>query len=88
MVTFLRVEDRTGRIPHDDPSAVLWRAVADDLAEQIDSGELPPGTKLPGVLALQSIYGVSLPTIRSAVNHLAEQKRLNVVRGKGTFVLR
>lgn len=82
-----RSRPRSPRIPRYDP-ATLREAVAADLAWQIDSGELPAGSKLLATMALEAIYQVSLPTIRRAVNALAEQGRLRVVRGKGTFVVR
>lgn len=47
-----------------------WRRVYDDLHEQITSGELGPGDQVPTELALAEKYGVSRPTVRSALQQL------------------
>jgi DNA-binding GntR family transcriptional regulator len=77
--------DRSRRIEHDGPTT-LWRQVADDVAAAIDSGELKSGWKLPPETELAEVYGVARNTIRRAVAELAEDGRLTVVHGRGTFV--
>jgi hypothetical protein len=57
-----------------------------DLLADLDSGELPPGTRLPSEGALADVYGVSRPTVRRAIAALIEQERLKVVHGRGTYV--
>lgn len=58
-----------------------------DLLADLDSGELPPGTRLPSVQALaDDVYGVSRPTVRRAIAALVEQGRLRVVHDRGTYV--
>ncbi|GAB3472303.1 hypothetical protein GCM10027436_88720 [Actinophytocola sediminis] len=67
----------------------LWRQVADDIATQIESGELPPGARLPAELELAEIYGVARGTVRRAVLELRKDNGVLVVsRGLGTFVAR
>ena len=79
-------DNRADRIDHDGPSLV-WEQVRDDLLADLDSGELPPGTRLPSEQALaDDIYGVSRPTVRRAIAALVEQGRLKVVHGRGTYV--
>jgi GntR family transcriptional regulator len=76
---------RAERIQHD--SAVLvWRQVADDLVTGIQSGDLPPGSRLPSELELAQIYGVARVTLRRAVAELRKDGLVVVVHGRGTFV--
>lgn len=65
---------------------LLWRQVADDIAGMIDSGELPPGSRLPAEPELVELYGVARVTIRRAMAELRKDKVVTVVHGKGTFV--
>lgn len=66
----------------------LWRQVADDIAAQVKSGELPPGSRLPAEPELAEIYGVARGTVRRAVAELREGGVVVVSRGLGTFVTR
>lgn len=78
--------NRTDRIDHNGP-ALVWEQVRDDLLADLDSDELPPGTRLPSEQALaDDVYGVSRPTVRRAIAALVEQGRLKVVHGRGTYV--
>ena len=65
--------------------ALPWQRVAASLRERVDAGEWLPGEALPSVRALAAEYGVSPPTVSRAVRQLAEEGRLTVVRGWGTF---
>lgn len=77
---------RVDRIDHNGPMLV-WRQIADDLLADLDTGELPAGSRLPSEQALaDDVYGVSRPTVRRAIAALVEQNRLTVVHGRGTFV--
>lgn len=73
-----------------DPDAVgpgyLYVAVADHIAARIESGELPPNTRLAGELDLAEEYKVSLGTIRRATVELRERGLVVTVPAKGTFV--
>lgn len=77
--------DRRDRIDHDGATYV-WEQVAEDVAEDITAGELPPNGKLPGEVQLAEVYGVSRVTIRAAVASLRERGMLLVQHGRGTFV--
>jgi GntR family transcriptional regulator len=55
-------------------------------AERIGSGELKPGTRLPGEPQLAQQFGVSRTTIREATRLLVGQGLLEAQRGRGTFV--
>jgi GntR family transcriptional regulator len=79
-------EDRQDRIDRDGP-ALVWQQIAEDIAADVESGTLPPGSRLPSEQALaDDIYGVSRPTIRRAIAALVERGLLTVVHGRGTFV--
>jgi DNA-binding GntR family transcriptional regulator len=60
--------------------------VAGALREPIDSGEWLPGEALPGARVLAQEYGVSHTTVTKALALLAEENKVTVTRGWGTFV--
>jgi len=57
------------------------------LYQQIISGKLPPGTKLPPQAELATELGVSLLTLRQALHQLAQDGLIAPEHGRGTFVL-
>lgn len=50
------------------------------------SGELPPGSRLPSILALAARYEVSVPTVRKALQVLKDEGLVTGVAGYGTFI--
>jgi len=56
------------------------------LREMIQSGELPPGSRLPPEQQLASELGVGRNIMREAVRALVAARVLEVRRGNGTFV--
>lgn len=60
--------------------------IADDLRLRIESGELEPGEKLPGLPSLAKSYGASLVTVRLAIGLLRQQGLVTSIQGKGNFV--
>ncbi|MGC9359590.1 MAG: substrate-binding domain-containing protein [Anaerolineae bacterium] len=66
--------------------APLYRQVARDLEEQIASGALEPGTKLPSERQLCEQYDVSQITIRRALRELAHAGKVYSQHGLGWFV--
>jgi DNA-binding GntR family transcriptional regulator len=74
--------------PRFDPSGpgLVWLAVADDIAGQIESGKLRPGARLPSELALAETYGCARMTVHRAIRDLRERGLVTVTVGKGTFV--
>ncbi len=56
------------------------------IADQIDSGELKPGSCLPSQRDLARMFNVGLGTVREAIKILNVMGLLEVIRGKGTFV--
>jgi DNA-binding GntR family transcriptional regulator len=61
--------------------------VADALARQIESGEIPAGGRLPNERELADVYRVSAGTVRRAVQELRERGLVTTLPAKGTFVL-
>ncbi len=56
------------------------------LLDQIISGDLPPGTRLPTEREYARQIGVSLAPIRQALGELAQQGYIERVKSRGTFV--
>ncbi|WP_432134786.1 MULTISPECIES: GntR family transcriptional regulator [unclassified Streptomyces] len=65
-----------------------WQEIAADLREQIRTGRLPIGARLPGERLLCEEYGAALGTIRRAIRDLKEEGLVGVLPAKGTYVLR
>jgi DNA-binding GntR family transcriptional regulator len=77
-----------GSITVDRASPVpMYYQVAQQLEEAIESGELPPGSRLDGELALAQALGVSRPTLRRALEYLVERGLLIRRRAVGTQVV-
>jgi NAD(P)-dependent dehydrogenase (short-subunit alcohol dehydrogenase family) len=64
----------------------LYRQITSKLLEMMESGEYPPGSRLPAERELSELFGVSRPTIREAVIALESQGRVNVKTGSGVYV--
>jgi DNA-binding GntR family transcriptional regulator len=71
----------------------MYRRIAEDLRRRIESGELPPGARLPSEEDLREEYGpdgssVSRNTVRDALRLLVSRGLIETRPGQGTFVLR
>ena len=77
----------------------MYKRVAEDLRDRIESGELAPGSKLPTELELMDQYGekfgsssgrdsISRNTVRDAIKLLVSRGLVMTRAGKGTFVVR
>lgn len=64
----------------------LLDGLVEVLAGQIQSGELPSGTRLPSEAAVGERWGVSRPVVREALALLRDRGYLYTVNGRGTFV--
>jgi GntR family transcriptional regulator len=69
----------------DDPIP-LYHQLAEQLREQIESGQLEIGARIPSVMALTKQYRISPMTVRQALGELQRKGLLEVRRGIGTFV--
>ncbi len=65
----------------------LYMKVYTDIKERIDKGEFLPGDKLPGEEELKEQYGVSVITIKRAMQTLSKENIIRRVQGNGSFVL-
>src|SRR5215470_4224293 len=65
----------------------MYRSIADDLRDKIESGELGRGTQLPTELELRDQYNASRNTIRDAVKLLITRGLVETRPGQGTFVV-
>lgn len=65
----------------------IYRWIADDLRQQIESGALPPGSQLRTELELREHYNASRNTIRDAVKLLITRGLIETRPGQGTFVV-
>jgi GntR family transcriptional repressor for pyruvate dehydrogenase complex len=60
--------------------------VAEQILNQIKSGELMPGDRLPPQRELATLLGVGRSSVREAINALAVMGYLDVAQGRGTYV--
>lgn len=65
---------------------VGYRELADILREQITSGQIRPGHRLPSEKALAQTYGVAGKTARAALLLLRQEGIATAVRGYGVVV--
>jgi DNA-binding FadR family transcriptional regulator len=65
----------------------LYRQVADQLRQLIDSGEYPVGSRLPTERELAASLGISRPTVREALIALEVDGRVRIRVGSGIYVL-
>ncbi|WP_246843105.1 GntR family transcriptional regulator [Allokutzneria sp. NRRL B-24872] len=63
-----------------------YREIADEIRSLIDSGTLPPGSKVPGENEIMAQYGVAQPTARRALDTLKNAGLVVARRGSGTYV--
>ena len=63
-----------------------YREVARDLQARIDSGEYPPGSKIPSYAQLAEMYSVGVTTVQRAILVLQERGTLVGVQGRGVYV--
>ena len=65
----------------------MYRQIAEDLRQKIESGELGRGSQLPTELELRSLYDASRNTVRDAVKWLMNLGLVETRPGQGTFVV-
>lgn len=63
-----------------------FKQLADLLRARIESGDLPPGSRLPSETTLTQETGLARNTIRSAIRVLADEGLVVVDPPRGTFV--
>ena len=75
-------------IPHLPASGTgpLYRQVKRELQRQIEAGHYTPGDTLPSETVIAAAMGVSIGTLRRAVDELVHENVLVRRQGRGTFV--
>jgi DNA-binding GntR family transcriptional regulator len=63
-----------------------WRQLAAILRERIESGEFPPGSRIPSIVSLSQEYQLAGITVRKALAALKEEGILETASGWGTYV--
>jgi DNA-binding transcriptional regulator YhcF (GntR family) len=72
---------------HLDPAgAPPYEQIRTQIAEQVSSGALPPGTKLPSVRALAETLGIAPNTVARAYRELEHTGVVNTRGRNGTVV--
>ena len=64
----------------------LYRQLANILREQIASGQVPPGRRLPSKLSIRQQCGVSQNTTERALKLLRDEGLIETSLGRGLFV--
>ncbi len=65
---------------------ILYKKIAQDIKDQIKSGQLKPDEKIPTENELSNQYGVSRITSKKALNILQDEGLIYRVQGSGSFV--
>lgn len=63
-----------------------YQVVVDWVKQQIDTGKLKPGKKIPSENTLTDQFGLSRQTIRHAISVLEKEEIVYSLRGSGTYV--
>jgi DNA-binding GntR family transcriptional regulator len=71
----------------EQPIGYVYVLVADRIEEDIRSGRLPRGARLPNERDLAAEHGVAPGTARRAVAELRDRGLVTTLPSKGTFVL-
>ena len=69
-----------------DDTTFLYRQVIDLISENIETGTLGPGDRLPSLRKMSHSTGVSVPTVRQAYIELERQRRIESRPQSGFYV--
>jgi GntR family transcriptional regulator len=65
----------------------IYRRIAGDLRDKIESGELAHGSQLPTEIELRKLYEASRNTVRDAIKWLITRGLVETRPGQGRFVV-
>lgn len=71
-----------------DERLPLYQRLRDELARQIADNRWRPGEAIPTEAVLSSEYGLSVGTVRKAIDMLVAERILERQQGRGTFIRR
>ena len=74
------------RVINRDSVVPPWQQLADLLRERIESGELPPGSRIPSAASLAQEHDLAPVTVRKAITQLQNEGLLVSRVGWGTYV--
>lgn len=69
-----------------DSDIARWRQIMRGLEAQIDTGDLPPGARLPTEAQLSAQFAVNRHTVRRALEELSRSGLIRIEQGRGSFV--
>ena len=69
-----------------DGEGYLYRQVIDLITENMNSGTLRPGDRLPSLRRMSQQIGVSVPTVRQAYVELERQRKVESRPQSGFYV--
>jgi GntR family transcriptional regulator len=76
-----------GEPERDEPRMTSkYERLANAIRDQIKSGELKPGDKLPSISQLRDQYGISYGSVRGAMLVLKAEQLIEGRQGDGVFV--
>lgn len=75
-----------GALIRGDTRMPLYHRLHDWLRDEIESGALGPGDRIPTEAELSARFGVSRTTVKQAIQQLVHAGLVYRVQGKGTFV--
>lgn len=64
-----------------------WRQIFEIFSARIESGEYPPGSKIPTILEICAEFKVANPTAQKAVSALRDAGLIYTEYGMGSFVV-
>lgn len=73
-------------VPHIDRGKPVYLAIADAIADDVRSGRLSRGGRLPAQRALAAALGVDLTTVTRAYNEARRRGLLGATVGRGSFI--
>ncbi|NDL56638.1 winged helix-turn-helix domain-containing protein [Phytoactinopolyspora mesophila] len=73
--------------PHADEPGYLYMKLADHVASYIETGDLVPGSRLPGEEEFAAQHDVSVGTVRRATDELRERGLVVTLPAKGTYIV-
>jgi len=65
----------------------IYQQVVEQMLALLDSGEFPPGVRLPSERELSEMFSVSRPSVREAIIALEVMGRVSVRTGSGVYVI-
>ncbi|MFC4015985.1 GntR family transcriptional regulator [Nonomuraea purpurea] len=81
--TFVSSPDETCPSGHQPP---LYQAIANEIRQRIQAGELVPSRPIPSEVALVQEFGAARETVRRAIAFLRQQEWIYTIPHRGSYV--